>query len=187
MKCNTYFDKDGNPLKSFGVAMDIKLIKENDLLLEKSVSTKDKLMSILAHDLRSPFHKIIGFTGLLIDNIKNPSFAESERYLNIIYTSSEKTLALLNKLLNWIRYQTTEITFKPDHLSVSDIISDILDLETLLAASKKINLHYGNTEDFEIYADENMLKIVIRNLISNAIKFKNFGGEIKIDSILTKK
>ena len=186
MKCNTYFDKDGNPLKSFGVAMDIKLIKENDLLLEKSVSTKDKLMSILAHDLRSPFHKIIGFTGLLIDNIKNPSFAESERYLNIIYTSSEKTLALLNKLLNWIRYQTTEITFKPDHLSVSDIISDILDLETLLAASKKINLHYGNTEDFEIYADENMLKIVIRNLISNAIKFTNFGGEIKINSILTK-
>ena len=100
MKCNTYFDKDGNPLKSFGVALDIKLIKENDLLLEKSVSTKDKLMSILAHDLRSPFHKIIGFTGLLIDNIKNPSFAESERYLNIIYTSSEKTLAFFNNLLN---------------------------------------------------------------------------------------
>ena len=137
VKCNTYFDKDGNTLKSFGVVMDITLLKENDLLLEKSVSTKDKLMSILAHDLRSPFHKIIGFTGLLIDNIKNPSFAESERYLNIIYTSSEKTLALLNKLLNWIRYQTTEITFKPDHLSVSDIISDILDLEELLATSKK--------------------------------------------------
>jgi signal transduction histidine kinase len=188
VKCHTYFDENGNPLKCFGIIYDITLLKEKELLLQKEITTKGKLMSVLAHDLRAPFNKILGFTGLLIDNVKGDTFtkAESEKYLNIIYTSSEKTLTLLDNLLNWIRFQVTEITFSPELLSLRDVISDVLELETLLAEAKEINLNDLTAEDIEVYADENMLKIIIRNIIANAIKFTNFGGAIQIDSFLIK-
>ncbi|TXD50850.1 sensor histidine kinase [Polaribacter sp. IC063] len=164
--------------------MDITKLKENELLVKKVSRNKTKLMSILAHYLRSSFHKIIGFTGLLVDNVNNNSFNETEKYLNIIHSASQKTLNLLDNLLNWVRFQTTEITFKPDFLSLSDVISDILDLETLLVATKEITLSYNFTEELEVYADENMLKIIIRNLISNAIKFTNSRGIIRINSFI---
>jgi nitrogen-specific signal transduction histidine kinase len=186
LKCNTYYSKKGKPLKSFGIVMDITILKENELLLKKSSRNKVKLMSILAHDLRSPFNKIIGFTGLLIENMKDNNITESKKYANIIYSSSQKTLDLLDSLLNWVRFQTTEITFNPDLLSLLDVIDDVLELKKLLAEYKGISLNYFSTEDLEVYADENMLKIIIRNLISNAIKFTNSGGAIRIDSFLRK-
>jgi len=186
LKCNTYYSKKGKPLKSFGIVMDITILKENELLLKKSSRNKVKLMSILAHDLRSSFNKIIGFTGLLIENMKDNNITKSKKYANIIYSSSQKTLDLLDSLLNWVRFQTTEITFNPDLLSLLDVIDDVLELEKLLAEYKGISLNYFSTEDLEVYADENMLKIIIRNLISNAIKFTNSGGAIRIDSFLRK-
>jgi signal transduction histidine kinase len=184
-----YFDNNNNNnniLKSFGIVMDITLLKENELLAKKTSRNKTKLMSILEHDLRSPFNKILGFTGLLIDNVNDASFTETEKYLNIIHSSSQKTLHLLDNLLNWIRLHTTEIIFNPAVLSLSNVINTILELETLLAETKEITLSYDTIEDFEVYADNDMLKIVLRNLITNAIKFTDTGGEIRINSVLSK-
>ncbi|TXD48169.1 MULTISPECIES: PAS domain-containing sensor histidine kinase [unclassified Polaribacter] len=188
VKCNVHFDKDGNLFKLYGVVIDITAAKEYELLLEKSSSTKSKLMSILAHDLRAPFNKIIGFSGILVDNIKEASLsiAESEKYLNILHKSSQQTLDLVDNLLNWVRFQSTEITFKPTLFPVSEVIKEVLGLEILFAGAKKITLNYTAPEKLDVYADKNMLKIVIRNLVSNAIKFTNYGGKISIDSFLRK-
>lgn len=158
------------------------LIIESEEQLKELNATKDKLFSIIAHDLRSPFNNIIGLSDLLLENII--SFEESEKYIKILNSSAKNTLVLLDNLLNWAKSQTGHLRFKPENILFSEIILKNISLNRLLAETKNISINYFSSDDVEVYADENMLKTVLRNLISNAIKFTNVGGNIKIYAIL---
>ena len=155
-------------------------IERDKLKLEELNSTKDKLFSIIAHDLRSPFNGILGFSELLIENVKNFEVEKSEEYLGYINSSAQSTLVLLDNLLHWAKAQIGQINYNPKKLILSSIIQEIIKLSNSSAVAKEISLIYNKANEIEIYADEEMLKIVLRNLISNAIKFTKRGGKVNV-------
>lgn len=154
--------------------------KESEARLKKLNATKDKLFSIIAHDLKNPFNTILGFSELLSNNIRNYDFEKSEKFSKQIQVSTNQAIVLLDNLLAWAKTQTGNIIFKPEKLNLLSVIQGIEDVLNSSAKIKGISLNYFQSEDIEVYADSNMLQIILRNLISNAIKFSNTGGTINI-------
>ena len=176
-------------IANLAVALQSELIvakekaEENEIQLIELNATKDKLFSIIAHDLRSPFNGIIGFSELLIDNLKGFEITKSEKYLGIIHSLAQDTLVLLDNLLHWAKMQTGQISFNPKKIILSSIILEIIETSNSMAKIKDISLNQMESDDIELYADENMLTMVLRNLISNAIKFTKPGGEINVSAL----
>jgi signal transduction histidine kinase len=200
-KNKAYYESFFNPIKNdeneiIGatvLARDISKRKESELaLIEREVelkelnSTKDKLFSIIGHDLRSPFNNILGFSKLLIEKVNDPSFTKNENYLKFIYNSANNTLILLDNLLNWAKSQTGMINLNRERIVLSDSILEIIKHYNPIAKAKNITLNYFTEDEIEIYADKNLLNTVLRNLISNAIKFTNTKGKISIYAIENK-
>ena len=170
--------------------IDITVRKEAEFALEqkgkqiKEINlTKDKLFSIIAHDLRSPFNIILGFSKQLLKKYKSDNFKQTELFIKAIESSAESTLILLDNLLNWQKSQTGQLHFNPELIKFQFIIEEIESLLNSIAAVKNISLNYFYSEAIVIYADKNMILTIFRNLITNAIKFTNDGGEIDIFAI----
>lgn len=153
---------------------------ESEKKYRKLNATKDKLLSIIAHDLRSPFNNIIGLSSLLQKKSEGFEDKQSEKYIDIINATAKETLGLLDNLLNWAKSQTGELIIKSEKITLSSTIEQVISLENKLAATKEILLKYKGFDDIDLYTDQNILKIILRNLISNAIKFTNNGGNINV-------
>ncbi|MDP3312423.1 tetratricopeptide repeat-containing sensor histidine kinase [Lutibacter sp.] len=143
-------------------------------------ATKDKFFSIIAHDLKNPFNSIKGFTELLIDNSHEYDDEKRLKFLNIIKASTIKSTNLLNNLLVWAHSQSGEIAFVPTKLNLFNQVADVISLLEIQAATKEIKIINKINYPTEVKADENMLDTILRNLISNALKFTEAKGEIKI-------
>src|ERR1035437_5804844 len=156
--------------------------KELEQLLQLNAD-KDRFISILPHDLRSPFTVLLGLSEFLIENIREYDTDEIENHLKLIKNSAQDTFALLEDLLKWIRAQSGNIPFKPQNLSFADICNDILKTLNPNADIKNISINYSKVDHLTVFADADMLKTVLRNLASNAIKFTNNGGTISINAI----
>ena len=180
-KKTRFLDAD-NKKYLVGVIHDITERKKIENSLKELIATKDKLFSIVAHDLRSPFNGIIGFSELLIENSNDILLEDSEQYIKIINSSAKNTLILLDNLLNWAKSQTGQLSFNPEKILFSEVAQEIITLSKSIAKSKNIALECSCTDNLEIYVDVNMLNTVLRNLISNAIKFTNVGGHIKVSA-----
>jgi PAS domain S-box-containing protein len=164
--------------------VDELIIANNELerLVQLNVD-KDRFISILGHDLRSPFTVLLGLSELLIENIREYNTDEIEDHLKLIKNSAQDTFALLEDLLKWISAQSGNIPFKPQTLSFADICNDILKTLNPNADVKNISINYSKVDHLTVFADADMLKTVLRNLASNAIKFTNNGGTISINAI----
>lgn len=182
-KKTRFLDAD-NKKYLVGVIHDITERKKTENSLKELIATKDKLFSIIAHDLRSPFNSIIGFSELLIENSNDILLEDSEQYIKIINSAAKNTLILLDNLLNWAKSQTGQLSFNPEKILFSEVVQEIITLSKTIAKSKNITLEYAGTDNLEIFVDVNMLNTVLRNLISNAIKFTNVGGHIKVNAEL---
>ncbi|SDX86773.1 PAS domain S-box-containing protein [Lutibacter oricola] len=180
-------DKKGNALRMSGTHLDITERKKTEQLLIESNATKDKFFSIIAHDLRSPFNNIIGFTELLIENSKEFKDSKFEKYLNIINSTAKHTHVLLDNLLNWAQSETGQIYFNPEKLTLSTIIKEVLTLSDSFAQKKDIVLNYHESERIIVFADLNMILTILRNLISNAIKFTNSHGKVNVYALTVDK
>jgi nitrogen-specific signal transduction histidine kinase len=169
--------------RKYQIILDQSKVLENySEELQKINQSKDKFFSIIAHDLKGPFHSLIGTSDLLIDEIQNGS-AENVKKLgaNILNTSTQ-TFTLLENLLEWSRSQTGVIDFQPTELQLSDIIKDLFDLLQNQADKKNILLVNAIHANLTVFADFNMLTTVIRNLVSNAIKFTHPHGTITVSA-----
>ena len=155
-------------------------IEEQNKELQNLNATKDKLFSIIAHDLRSPFNSIIGFSELLLKHHKEFDEQKRELFLQSIVNSSKNTFNLLENLLEWARTQTGGIKFQPEEFVLEKIILETVEQLKENARQKNIQLSYEVDHSMLLYADEAMLRTVLRNLISNAIKFTPENGTIKI-------
>ncbi len=162
-----------------------QIIKENEVKLKELNATKDKLFSIIAHDLRSPFNCILGFSELLKGKLKESDISHYEQYGTMINSSAKSTLVLLDNLLNWAKSQTGQISFNPQKIRLSSCIGEIIDLTNSQAKIKNITIKDIKSIEYEVFADENFLRLILQNLISNAIKFTHQGGEIKIGVTLS--
>lgn len=143
--------------------------------------TKDKFVSVIAHDLRNPFHGLVGLTQVLVEDFDSMEPEKVRKFHNLIYQSAKQGYQLVLNLLECIRSQTGRINFSPERLDLSKIISDNIKLAKSTAQNKDISLINLVEPGLIVFADYNMIHTVIRNLISNAIKFSNPGGKVFIE------
>ncbi len=155
-------------------------IKNDELKI--SNATKDKFFSIIAHDLRSPFQGILGVAELLTNEIDSLSKSEIINFSQKLKYSLIKQYELLSDLLEWARLQTGNIQANPEIIPLSSQVESVIDSLKLLANQKGITLKNIIDGEIEVYCDHELLRIVLRNLISNSIKFTNPGGLISISA-----
>jgi len=169
---------------------DISDRKNTELLLEQQSNelqrinaTKDKFLSIIAHDLKNPFNAIIGFSDLMIQNFNELDDDTLLQGLNTIETASKHAFKLLENLLIWSQNQTGRSPFNPEILNLNTQVAESLKMIGSSAAIKGISVVNNIKKSTTIFADKNMLDSILRNLILNAIKFSYKGGKIKISAI----
>ncbi len=160
---------------------DITAIIKAEEELRKIIAVKDKFFSIIAHDLRNPFNQIIGFSDLLKDEIYHDDLLKRKRLVEYIYLAAENGQKLLENLLSWAKTQTGSIIFQPENIYLKEVLNGVVDFYKINAKNKEIVINTeGVDESVCIFFDLEMLKTVLRNLISNALKYTERGGKIEI-------
>ncbi len=155
-------------------------IEEKAKSLQDLNKTKDRFFSIISHDLKSPFNSLLGLTELLKLDRASMSDEEIGRLIDLIHKSSEQGYKLVLNLLEWSRSQTNEIEFQPSKLDLYKLVLENIELLKAQANNKGIEIVVeSNNKNSFVFADLNMINTVLRNLISNAIKYTQ-NGEIKI-------
>ena len=147
---------------------------------------KDKIISVLAHDLRSPFTGLLGFTDLLANYIDQLETEEIRESAKNIHNVANNLFKLLNNLLDWSRFQGGKIKYSPSDENLLQCVIEVVRLFKVNAEQKSISLNTDIGEYINVWADRKMLDIILRNLISNAIKFTPIGGEVNITSRVIK-
>ncbi|GJQ62809.1 MAG: hypothetical protein SCALA702_18620 [Melioribacteraceae bacterium] len=158
------------------------LVSEEEL--KKTNAEKDKFFSILAHDLRHPFSPILGFSEILIEEAETLTSDEVMEYASIIYNSSKNLHKLVENLLQWSRVQSGRISITPELFNLYDIVETCKTVYLVSARKKNIIFNISVPQNINVYADQNSIDTVIRNLISNSIKFTPANGEISIKAEL---
>ncbi len=158
-----------------------KALIKSEAQFKELNAAKDKLFSIIAHDLRTPFNSILGFTDLLIVNIRKYDIEKIEKYLTYISLQAKSTYNLLENLLIWAKSKSNQLIFKPQYVYLPTCLNEIAESLQASATSKNIQLIIAHTPDIKIYVDLNILNTILRNLISNSIKYTNSGGLIEIN------
>lgn len=141
-------------------------------------ATKDKFFGIIAHDLKNPFNSMLGFSDMLNENFDSYDTTEQKKILGLIHTGIQNTYNLLDNLLLWSQSQKGIINFKPEKSNLFLLANDSISLLNQSAEKKSISLINQIPENVFVKADKNMLSVILRNLISNAIKFTSTGGEV---------
>ncbi len=150
--------------------------------LQQLNATKDKFFSIISHDLKGPLNSLTSFSGLLINYFDSLSKEEIQSLAHDLDKSLKNLFALLENLLEWSRSQTGAIEFKPEPFDLSELVQENIELLDAQAGTKEITLHYANAQPITVMAHRNSVTTVIRNLISNAIKFTPKGGTITLSA-----
>ncbi len=150
--------------------------------LQELNKAKDKFFSIISHDLKSPFNAISGFAEILKEQYSSLTKEELEQIFNSLYNSTRNINNLLNDLLQYSRFQIGLADFKPKNLKLFEIVDENLTVLKEIALSKQIKLRNNVSSVTIVYADHEMLNSILRNLINNAIKFTNTGGEIIVSA-----
>jgi PAS domain S-box-containing protein len=156
------------------------IMRESEARLRELNATKDKFFSIIAHDLKSPFNSILGFSEILKDEVKNLDIGTIAQYASIINSTATNTYQLLENLLEWSLSQQQKMPFDPAPMFLNHLINAEIQNLKHHAGLKNIELTCTFGENIIITADENMLSTIIRNLITNAIKFTEKNGKIVI-------
>ncbi len=153
-------------------------LQEKTVKLEELNATKDKLFSVIAHDLKSPFNSILGLSELLLDS--NHDTAKSKKLLRYIHSSAKNTLSLTENLLSWAKSQTGQMKFEPKQIRLKEVVDEVIGIVDTSAKVKDISVDYAQMPDVYVYAEINMLKSILYNLISNAIKFSHANEKVSI-------
>ncbi|HMV41506.1 MAG TPA: hybrid sensor histidine kinase/response regulator [Leptospiraceae bacterium] len=155
------------------------LEQKNQKLIELD-SMKNKFFSIIAHDVRNPFAGILGLSEILSSDFDTLSKEEMKKLAEMINSSTNKCYKLLENLLNWAKSQLNNVEIRPIKKNLKHHVEKIFSVYQLQADNKNITLNSSIPEDIFYYADENLVDLVIRNLVNNAIKFTNESGSIEI-------
>ncbi|MBL7840103.1 MAG: tetratricopeptide repeat-containing sensor histidine kinase [Cyclobacteriaceae bacterium] len=155
-------------------------IMQQNAQLQQLNATKDKFFSIISHDLKGPLNSLTSFSGLLINYFDSLSKEEIQTLAKDLDKSLKNLFALLENLLEWSRSQTGAIEFKPAAFDLSELVQENIDLLSAQAAAKTIKLEYEDPTPTPVMAHKNSVTTVIRNLISNSIKFTPTGGTITV-------
>ncbi len=157
-----------------------KTLKVKNGELEKLNATKDKFFSIIAHDLKSPFNSLMGFSEMLSLHAESKSYKDIMEYSGIIHNSTRKLYSLVDTLLQWSRTQLGTTEYKPERLEIGIVSSNIVSILKINAEEKDIVISVDMDNSLIGWADKDLYSAVLRNLISNAIKFSRVGSVITV-------
>jgi len=155
-------------------------IKQKNQALTEINREKDKIFSIIAHDLRSPFQGFLSVTEVIVEDFDSFSNEERLRLLKRMHSSATNVYKLLSNLLTWGQVQRGTIKFAPTVIDLCALIKQIVEILSRTAETKNIEIKASGCGNIKVYADEAMLNSIISNLLSNAIKFTNDLGHIEI-------
>lgn len=158
-------------------------VQLQNIQLQELNATKDKFFSIISHDLKGPLNSLTSFSGLLIDHTDSLSKDEIQMLAKDLDKSVKNLFALLENLLEWSRSQTGNIDFKADEFDLGELLRINQQLLEVQAASKKISIVNVNDNPVRVRVHKHSVNTVIRNLISNAIKFTKPGGRITLSVV----
>jgi len=159
-----------------------KDLTKSKKLLEEAVNSKDKLFSIIAHDLKNPFLPLLGYSELLANQFDILSKEDIVKSAGLIHESARSLYALLENLLEWARIQLDKMEFAPQEINLHKLVNEVFSIYKVNSVSKTIFLSNKVAADFYLEADLDMLKTILRNLISNSIKFCKKNDKIEISS-----
>ncbi len=182
-----------------------KLIEQQNTFLEKEVDkrtsqlkfqnkelnelnkTKDRFFSIISHDLRSPVNAFSGLASLLKSSIGSKDYEHLPETANRLSDAASQLSVLLDNLLDWALSQKGEFPFSPEQIQLNELLQEVVKNFENMATSKNITLEISAKEQIEFVADRNSVMTILRNLISNALKFTENGGKVTITSKTTTK
>nr|WP_321451332.1 HAMP domain-containing sensor histidine kinase [uncultured Carboxylicivirga sp.] len=161
-----------------------KIVEQRTRELIDLISTKDKFYRIIAHELRNPFNSILGILELLLNNFHSYEPKEIENFLNILYGTTNISFELLVNLTEWLSINGEKLSFKPEEVNVSELLSKAILTTSLTAHQKDIIVNNCIAEDIYAIIDSNMVGTIFRNLLNNAIKYSNKKGCIDVTAQL---
>ncbi|MBI9033226.1 MAG: PAS domain S-box protein [Bacteroidales bacterium] len=200
-EANTYYSikfpvKDNKGRSKFicGISLDITHLKKSEEILKKSEKElsklnkiKNQILSIITHDVRKPFHQMIGLSELVYEDYDNYNKQELKDILKTIYTEAQYTNTLLNNLLEWSNLQDQNVKTKQERFELTATIFDILLQYENLILDKGIKIQNMIPKDVQLFADKHMIQIVLTNLIENCIKHNPDESLIQISHLRNKK
>ena len=163
-----------------GIGIDTTDRKLLEIKNRDSNDSKMKLFSIISHDLKNPFNTIVGFSNLIMMNPEKYSKEKILHFVSHIHGSAQQTYSLLENLLEWSRAKSGTIQFTPHLFNIILVLEETLELFISVIEKNEIEITRDLPKEALVFADKNMVMTVIRNLISNAIKFTNHGGRVEI-------
>lgn len=188
-----YFNASGQPLIKDeqvkmieGIIQDITDRKKLEQELREANATKLKFFSIISHDIKGPLNIISGLSHILSQKIAVTEDKDLMEFADLISQSSEQAKNLMYNLLEWARSQTGRMEFTPEEISVKKALKFVMESVKIVAREKEVKLNFDFADGLKVYADFNMLTTVLRNLISNAIKYSYEKSEITIKASKSK-
>ncbi|MFZ6031863.1 MAG: sensor histidine kinase [Melioribacter sp.] len=159
----------------------IQKLKVENRELREELNAKDKFISLIAHDLKSPFQGLLGIFDIISETFDELNPEELRRYLGYAKSSVKNLYNLVDELLNWSRLLLGQVKVNPVKVNLTEVYSNIIELNKHALNNKNLTVINYLSESLIAYADENMVQTVFRNLLSNAIKFSRRGGAIIIN------
>jgi len=182
------FKRDGKQYL-MGVGTDISKQKKSELEIKlknqellKMLAEKDKFFSIISHDLRSPFNSFLGLTQIMAEELPGLTMEEIHKFALSMRNSATHLFRLLENLLEWAQIQQGLIPFCPDVFVLRQMLYESIEIMAETAKDKQIEISIDVNDSIQIVADCNMFQTIIRNLVSNAVKFTQIGGKIHISA-----
>jgi len=182
-----YSNVDGEFVGIVAVCDDVTQRKEIELELRQSNRAKDKFFSIISHDMKNPLNALMLTIEFLQGNFNMLDRDKVLELLGNVHNSAKRLNALLSNLLQWARSQSGRIPYEPADLVLSSIVTQTFNLLTSSAKEKQIALEMNMDPELQVFADYNMLLAVIRNLVSNAVKFTCDGGRVMVEATQSEK
>lgn len=157
-------------------------LKKNNAELHEINATKDKLFSIIAHDLKNPVGNIVGMSELLAGFMEKREMETADELVSLMNQQAKEALTLLETLFDWARSQSGKVGFNPVVLDLNQIVDNVLENLNSSALLKEIVILPPDTNNVKVFADVNMLTTILRNLVTNSIKFTKAGGTIIVSA-----
>lgn len=158
------------------------LVEESLESAKKANATKLKLLKVISHDLRGPFTGLLGLTELMENQYEKYNKNEMKEMLRMLSDSSKNTLMLLENLVQWSKLHSEGIRMDRKNIRINAIIKQIIQIYSNMALQKQVTIYNETDEFLLINADENMMMLIVRNILNNALKYTPVGGEIRISA-----
>jgi signal transduction histidine kinase len=172
--------QDVENMRITGIVINISEQMKFEQYMTQNNATKDKLISILTHDLKNPFDSIIAYSELLYNNFKEFSPEKLENTIKTIFEITKNTHNLLENLLVWTHLQSDKIKYSPQILNLNELINENYNLFTPNLLAKNIAFENHTSQLLNLFVDKTTINLVLKNILSNAIKFTNSSGKIQI-------